>query len=71
MRMSHFVLHGQKYMHCNYLSILSENSKRHIQYKKLGCEVFVHPQEILSPFVQIVDDFKLSLSLSWGETMAR
>ena len=56
----HFVLMGQKYFSCNYLEIVKEH-KTFVQYKKLTSMVFVHPRLILSPFVNITDDFKLSL----------
>ena len=57
----HFVLEGQKYLSCNYLEINKE-CKKYIEYKKLTADVFVHPAQVLTAFVDISDDFKLNLA---------
>ena len=55
----HFVLKNHRYLSCNYLEINKEH-KKYIQYNKRSAEVFAHPEQVLSPFVNITDDFKLS-----------
>ena len=60
----HLITKGMQYIECQYLAIDEERKKRKekgfIRYKKLSREVFVLPGEILSPFVEISDDLKLS-----------
>ena len=55
-----FVPRGEKYLSCNYLEIISEE-KKFICYKKCTSQVVVLPGEVLSPFVNISEDLKLSL----------
>ena len=56
----HFVTVGDRYLSCCYLEIERE-TKTYIQYKKQTTMVLVLPGEVLTPFVNISDDFKLSL----------
>ena len=57
----HFILKGMEYIECNYLTIQSEKNKKFVQYKKLSADVYVIPEEVLTPFVDISADFKLKL----------
>ena len=57
----HIILKGMQYLKCNYLSIVSEKNKNYVKYKRLTAVVFVIPEQMLSPFVNISKDFKLSL----------
>ena len=57
----HFVLNGMQYFKCNYLSVKSEKARQYVQYQKLNGIVYVVPEHIISPFVNITSDLKLSL----------
>ena len=56
----YFVVKENKYLLCQYLKIEAE-MKTFIQYRKCSAPVLVLPGEILTPFVDIADDYKLGL----------
>ena len=60
----HVALTGEKYFRCNYLRIKekSRKSKYSYQYEILnGKEIIVYPAPVLSPFVNINEDYFLSM----------
>ena len=60
----HYVLAGTKYFSCNYLKVKEGKSrkiKNLIQYEKLSQPVIVLPEHILLPYVEITEDYKLSM----------
>ena len=67
---NHYVLEGMQYFSCNYLKIKKEHTK-YIQYEKLSQTVFVLPEHLQSPYVEISDDYKLDMKeKQWLEDCA-
>ena len=71
---NHFVVKGSKYLSCHYLEIDERGTpknKKFIQYKKCSSKVLVLAGEVLSPFVNIPEDLKLSNDeKQWLDDMA-
>ena len=65
----HFIRKGHKYLSCHYLFTKKEY-KCYFQLAKKTSEVLVYPAEILSPFVHVTDDLKLSIDEhQWLQTI--
>ena len=65
----HVVRKGEKFFRCQYLKEMKEKAGNHY-YRLLTPEIFVPPQQILSPFVNIIEaDNELYISRAEFQTI--